>query len=283
LLPKRSAQVSGEIAFLGQDLTRLPEPALRGFRGGIITMVFQDPMTCLNPVLTVGYQIAETVRIHLRRNRAQARTSAAELLRLVGIPEPERRLDNFPHQFSGGMRQRVVIVMALACKPALLIADEPTTALDVTIQARILELIKDLHRRFGMSLIWISHDLGLVAGLADRLLVMYAGFLVEEASVDDLFARPRHPYTIALLQAIPRIRETALTKLERIQGMPPDLTQLPPGCSFAPRCPHVMDVCRTERPPLFELGAGHQAACWLEVGVGRPRPAERRGLDGTIK
>ena len=231
-------------------------------------MVFQDPMTSLNPVLTIGKQIMEPLQLHLGLSKKQARKRAAELLAMVGIPEPEKRLDDYPHQFSGGMRQRAMIAMALACQPDLLIADEPTTALDVTIQAQIVELVKRLRDELGMALIWITHDLGVIAGLADRILVMYAGMIMEEAPVDALYERPLHPYTQALLASLPRLDAPAGERLASIPGMPPDLVSLPEGCPFAPRCAYARDVCHTERPPLFEPEPGRRVACWYDLNTG---------------
>ncbi len=269
LLPMPPARiVEGEIYFQGRNLLALSEPEMRRIRGRHIAMVFQDPMTSLNPVLTVGYQIMEPLQLHLGMNKKQARERAAELLAMVGIPEPHKRLDDYPHQFSGGMRQRAMIAMALACQPTLLIADEPTTALDVTIQAQIVDLVKRLRDELGMALIWITHDLGVVAGLADRVIVMYAGSIMEEAPVDDLYERPQHPYTRALLRSLPRMDSRAGERLEPIPGSPPDMLHPPRGCPFAPRCAHAQPRCHEERPPLFEVRPGHRVACWVDLETG---------------
>jgi oligopeptide transport system ATP-binding protein len=229
-------------------------------------MVFQDPMTSLNPVLSVRRQMTEALRRHFNMTTEQADNRAIELLALVGIPDPARRLGDYPHQFSGGMRQRVMIAMMLACNPSLLIADEPTTALDVTIQAQIVELISRMREHLGMALIWISHDLGVVAGLAERVIVMYAGMIVEEADVDSLFEHPMHPYTMALLGALPRVDRRRDSRLHSIPGAPPNLLVEPRGCPFAPRCEYVIDRCREERPPLFPVSPTQRAACWVTAG-----------------
>jgi peptide/nickel transport system ATP-binding protein/oligopeptide transport system ATP-binding protein len=267
LLPSPPARIAGgRVMFEGRDLATLPAEELRAVRGGRVGFVFQDPMTSLNPVFTVGRQITEPLREHLGLSKAAARDRAAELLALVGIPSPAARLDDYPHQFSGGMRQRVMIAIALACDPKLLIADEPTTALDVTIQAQILALVRDLRAKLGMAVIWITHDLGVVAGIADRVMVMYAGQIVEEAAVDDLFARPAHPYTRALLRTMPRHDGQRSGKLYAIGGQPPILGAPPTACPFAPRCADVHDRCRGANPPLFDVGPGHRAACFLSAG-----------------
>jgi oligopeptide/dipeptide ABC transporter ATP-binding protein len=266
LVPQPPARVSGEITFAGRNLLDLPPDALRRIRGNDIAMIFQDPMTSLNPVLTIGRQITEILELHLGMGERDARTRAAELLDRVGIPAPDRRLDDYPHQFSGGMRQRVMIAMGLACDPQVLIADEPTTALDVTIQAQIVELIGSLQDQSGMAVIWITHDLGVVAGIADRVLVMYAGQVVEEAPVDDLYADPRHPYTLGLLGSLPVLGPDRPDELTSIPGLPPDPLDLPPGCAFHPRCPHRLDArCETERPPLRSVNGSHRSACFYEV------------------
>ncbi|MCJ7676461.1 MAG: ABC transporter ATP-binding protein [Anaerolineales bacterium] len=264
--PPAGRIVAGEVMYLGIDLLRLSEEEMRQMRGREIAMVFQDPMTSLNPVLTVGEQIMEPLVWHLDMNKRQARLRAAELLDLVGFPEAGRRLDSYPHEFSGGMRQRAMIAMALACDPKLLIADEPTTALDVTIQAQILDLVNRLRERLKMSMIWITHDLGVVAGLAQRVIVMYAGHIVEEARVQDLYADPRHPYTLGLLASLPRIdRSRPDQRLVPITGAPPDLLDLPPGCPFLPRCTHAADVCARDNPGLRVVSRGHRVACWVDV------------------
>jgi oligopeptide/dipeptide ABC transporter ATP-binding protein len=255
--------VGGEILFKGRNLLALSEEEMRRVRGREIGMIFQEPMTSLNPVLTIGRQITETVETHLAMTSAQAQARAAELLSLVGIPEGARRLRQFPHQFSGGMRQRIMIAMALACDPALVLADEPTTALDVTIQAQILELMKSLSRRLGAAIMMITHNLGVVARYADRVNVMYAGKIVERATAREIYANPRHPYTLGLLRSVPRLDEPRRAKLQPIPGQPPDLSRLPAGCSFAPRCAYAIDRCRVEEPGLDPVAADHLSACWL--------------------
>jgi oligopeptide transport system ATP-binding protein len=272
LLPQPPAKIaSGEVLFRGKNIFALSDEEMRDIRGSQIAMIFQDPMTSLNPVLTIGYQLQEPLQLHLGMNDEEARDRAVELMNLVGIPEAETRLDDYPHQFSGGMRQRVMIAMALACNPALLIADEPTTALDVTIQAQIVDLVNRLQDHFGMSLIWITHDLGVTASLVDRIIVMYAGFLVEDAKVEDLYADPRHPYTHALLQSLPRVDGQRNEKLDVIEGLPPDLVVLPEGCPFAARCALVKDKCWEENPPLEEIKPDHLVACWVDVDTGELR------------
>jgi oligopeptide transport system ATP-binding protein len=246
--------VSGEIMFEGKDLLKLPEDALRHIRGNRISMIFQDPMTSLNPVLTVGRQVGEALEVHQGLSQGEAKERTIDLLRLVGIPEAEHRVDDYPHQFSGGMRQRAMIAMALSCNPKLLIADEPTTALDVTIQAQIIELVKRLRDEFGMAIIWITHDLGIVAGLADRVLVMYAGYIIESAPVLDLYANPRHPYTLGLLSCVPRLDAERSQRLNPIEGVPPDLIDMPKACPFAPRCRYSIDRCWEENPTLVSVG-----------------------------
>jgi oligopeptide transport system ATP-binding protein len=257
--------VDGEVWFDGQDLLKLKEEELRRIRGNRIAMIFQDPMTSLNPVLTIGRQITEAIELHMRFNREEARKRAVELLELVGIPGASSRLDDYPHQFSGGMRQRVMIAMGLSCNPQLLIADEPTTALDVTIQAQIVDLVERLKEELGMAIIWITHDLGVVAGMADRVLVMYSGFIVEEADVDSLYAQPRHPYTLGLLRSIPRLDLGRQKRLIPIEGLPPDLLDPPSHCPFAPRCTFSVEKCWAENPPLMEVGPGHRSACWVDI------------------
>ena len=254
---------AGEILFKGRNLLALSEEEMRQVRGREIGMIFQEPMTSLNPVLTVGRQLTEPLEIHLNMNRTESQARAVELLSLVGIPDGARRLRQFPHQFSGGMRQRIMIAMALACNPALILADEPTTALDVTIQAQILELMKSLSRRLGVAILMITHNLGVVARYADRVNVMYAGKIVERASAREIYANPRHPYTLGLLRSVPRLDEPRRAKLQPISGQPPDLSRLPAGCSFAPRCAYVIERCRHETPPLDPVAADHVSACWL--------------------
>jgi oligopeptide transport system ATP-binding protein len=230
-------------------------------------MIFQDPMTSLNPVLTIGRQISEALELHLGMDKAQSRARTIELLELVGIPSAANRIDDYPHQFSGGMRQRVMIAMGLSCNPQLLIADEPTTALDVTIQAQIVDLVKKLRDELGMAIIWITHDLGVVAGLADRVIVMYAGRIVEEAGVKELFKNTRHPYTEGLIGSLPRLDLAGAHRLESIEGLPPDLIDLPKGCPFYARCKYRIDTCVSENPPLELVGVGHKAACWINITV----------------
>jgi peptide/nickel transport system ATP-binding protein len=257
--------VDGAVTLEGTDLLALDEEEMRGIRGNRMSMIFQEPMTSLNPVMRIGDQITEAVRLHQNKTAKEAWARAVEMLRLVRIPEPERRAREYPHQLSGGMRQRAMIAMALACRPALLIADEPTTALDVTIQAQILALIVDLQKELGTGLILITHDLGVVAQTAQRVIVMYAGKKVEEASVDDLFADPRHPYTRGLMASMPAVISLGAktdVRLTEIPGMVPSLTNLPEGCAFAPRCPLAIERCRQEYPPLQDFGGHHRAACW---------------------
>ena len=271
LVPQPPGRIeAGEAILGGRDLFKLSSAQWRDVRGREIAMVFQDPMTSLNPVLTIGYQLTEALRRHLGSSRGAADAKAVEMLRLVGIANPRGRMSDHPHQLSGGQRQRVMIAMALSCGPSVLIADEPTTALDVTIQAQIVELVKDLQEKLGMAIIWITHDLALVAGLADRVAVMYAGYIVEEAPVGDLYAEPRHPYTVGLLRSMPRVDTPVHGRLASIEGLPPDLMLGGGGCPFAPRCPHTIERCREERPPLMEVGHAHEAACWrwAEVGPG---------------
>jgi len=261
LLSASGRIAAGKVAYAGKDLVSLPAADMRAIRGNRIAMVFQEPMTSLNPVFTVGDQVGEAVRLHQNQNRSQARATAIEMFRKVGIPSPEDRVDAYPHQLSGGMRQRVMIAMALACKPDLLIADEPTTALDVTIQAQILELLKDLQRDLGMSILLITHDLGVVAETCDEVVVMYAGRVVERATTEQLFAAPRHPYTAGLLRSVPSYAgEQAApvghrARLVEIPGMVPSLHELPVGCKFADRCPRVEQDCRDGEPELVQLGA----------------------------
>src|ERR1035438_523862 len=269
LVPDPPGRIAGgSIKLAGVDLLTLSDEAMRGVRGKDMAMIFQEPMTSLNPVLTIGSQIAEVLLLHEPLNRQQAREKAIDMLRLARIPEPEQRAREYPHQLSGGMRQRAMIAMALACNPKVLIADEPTTALDVTIQAQILDIILDLQRRLGTAIILITHDLGVVAETAQRVIVMYAGRKVEEAPVDELFARPQHPYTHGLMASIPRLdlmrgeEAGASGRLQEIPGMVPALTNLPAGCVFAPRCAHAEDRCRREYPAYEEKRPRHWAACW---------------------
>jgi len=264
--------VGGRILFKGRDLLTLSEEEMRRVRGREIAMIFQEPMTSLNPVLTVGRQLTEGLEIHLGMDPGAARGRAAELLAMVGIPDPERRLPQYPHQFSGGMRQRMMIAMALGCNPPLILADEPTTALDVTIQAQILELLKDLSRRLGAAMLLITHNLGVVARYADRVNVMYAGRIVERGTARELYANPRHPYTLGLLKSVPRLDVPRRQRLDPIEGQPPDLTRLPQGCAFGPRCAFRVERCGVEAPPLTPIGdAGHVTACWEAERVFRVR------------
>jgi oligopeptide transport system ATP-binding protein len=266
LLPRAGEIAGGGILFDDEDLLNLPESGMRKIRGGAIGMIFQDPMTCLNPTMTVEKQISEALRIHLKVTGEEARRRSLALLEQVGIPAAAERLRSYPHQFSGGMRQRVMIAMALACNPRLLIADEPTTALDVTVQAQILELINGVCHEFGTAVIMITHDLGVVAGMTDRVVVMYAGKVVETASTDEIFSNPRHPYTLGLLASVPRLDEARPAQLKAIEGAPPDLLNPPSGCPFMPRCAFARAICRT-MPPLDPLAseATHLKACWADV------------------
>jgi peptide/nickel transport system ATP-binding protein/oligopeptide transport system ATP-binding protein len=271
LVPTPPAEVAaGSVRFAGRELMNLEGEELRAIRGRDIGFVFQDPMTSLNPVFSVGFQLSEPLRLHRGMSKAQARTRAAELLALVGIPSPEKRLDDYPHQFSGGMRQRVMIAMAIACEPKVLIADEPTTALDVTIQAQIIELIRKLREELGMAIIWITHDLGVIAGIADRVMVMYGGLVVEEAPVAELFANPRHPYTRGLLETLPHMAEKHGGRLKAISGQPPHLGAFPQSCPFRPRCEEAHAKCAAANPPLVAVRRSHRAACWNAM------PAERK-------
>lgn len=268
LIPQPPGEIaSGEVMFRGRDLLKLPKNQQRLVRGAEIAMVFQDPMTSLNPVLTVGRQITEALKLHLGMDNEQARTRAAELLSMVGIPSAKDRLDDYPHQFSGGMRQRAMIAMGLSCNPQLLIADEPTTALDVTIQAQILDLVRRLRDKIGMAMIWISHDLGVVAGLADTVQVMYAGYIVERGPSKAVYGDSRHPYTVGLLGSLPRLDQKKQA-LFSIKGSPPDMRYLPKGCPFAVRCPFKIDRCIEENPMLETVPDGesdHTMACWVDV------------------
>jgi oligopeptide/dipeptide ABC transporter ATP-binding protein len=253
---------AGEVLYKGRDLLKLSEAEMRDVRGRDIAMVFQEPMTSLNPVLTIGRQLTEGLEIHMNMTTEQASARAIELLGMVGIPDPARRLVQYPHHFSGGMRQRMMIAMALACNPSLILADEPTTALDVTIQAQILELMRDLSRRLGVAMLIITHNLGVVARYADRVNVMYAGRIIERSTAVEIYANPRHPYTLGLLRSVPRLDEPMRAKLDPIEGQPPDLTRLPPGCAFAPRCTYRVERC-SETPALQVCGgADHMSACW---------------------
>ena len=275
LIPSPPGKIeNGEVIFQGRDLLRLSNDQMRLVRGAEIAMIFQDPMTSLNPVLTIGTQITEALKLHLGMNEKEATERAAELLSMVGIPDAKRRLKNYPHQFSGGMRQRVMIAMALSCNPKLLIADEPTTALDVTIQAQILDLVKRLKDQFGMAIIWISHDLGVVAGLADTVQVMYGGRIVERGTAEVVFKDTRHPYTLGLLKSLPRHDTRKVgEKLLQIEGSPPDMRIPPGGCPFVARCTYKLPICEEEMPPLIpgpESNPDHLKACWVDVRTGEP-------------
>lgn len=266
LIPQPPGEVRAKKLFFdGMDLLELNSEEMRRIRGSKIAMIYQDPMTSLNPVFTVGFQIMEAMKVHLKISLDEASKRAADLLHLVGIPDAKERLGDYPHQFSGGMRQRVMIAMALSCNPKLLIADEPTTALDVTIQAQIVDVVKRIREQFGMSLIWITHDLGLIAGLADRIAVMYAGFIVEEAPIDLVYDDPRHPYTRALLRSIPHMDGNPGEKLIPIDGLPPDQYEPPRSCPFASRCAFVEEICWAGNPTLREIEPGHHIACFLDI------------------
>ncbi|MEI7556558.1 ABC transporter ATP-binding protein [Candidatus Chlorohelix sp.] len=273
LLPSPPSRIdpTSQLIFRGRDLLKLKEDDMRRVRGREIAMIFQDPMTSLNPVLTIGKQIMESLKLHLKMTDTQAKSRAVELLKLVGIPSADKRLGDYPHQFSGGMRQRVMIAMAISCNPKLLIADEPTTALDVTIQAQILELLKKLRSELGTSIMLITHDLGVVAGMCDRIQVMYAGRIVETAKAKPLYVNPRHPYTIGLLNSIPRLDEHRAERLVPIIGLPPDMITMPPGCSFEPRCAYSNSgVCQSKAPQLREVEAEHNSACLFDINKESP-------------
>ena len=259
--------VSGSVKFRGQELVGISENEMRKIRGNKISIIFQDPMTSLNPTFTIGNQLVETILLHTKRNKEQAQARAIEMLSLVGINEPERRLRQFAYELSGGMRQRVMIAMALACEPDILIADEPTTALDVTIQAQILELMTELQRKLGMAIILITHDLGVVAGMCDEVIVMYAGHLVERGKADDIFYEPAHEYTKGLMRSLPRMEDDGSEKLVPISGTPVDMLAVPPGCPFSPRCGSTMQICLTQRPEECAINDPHRhiSACWLNV------------------
>lgn len=267
LVPRGARITGGEILFDGEDLLKKSEQDMRSYRGSRISMILQDPMTSLNPVFTIGDQVAEPIRLHSKKSRREALKKVLQLLEEVKIPSTCGFEDRYPHQFSGGMRQRVVTAIAISCEPDLLIADEPTTALDVTIQAQVLNLLNEIRDLRGLSIILVTHDLGIVAGMCDRVLVMYAGALIEQASTIDIFERPHHPYTTGLLHSIPLLGR-GRERLYSIQGQPPNLGNLPPGCRFWPRCEKVMDVCRTERPPLIHVGDRHDTRCWLYYNDG---------------
>ena len=257
--------VGGEILFDGKDILKIPENELRSIRGNKISMIFQDPMTSLNPFLKISTQMVETILLHQKMTKKEALQKSIEMLKLVGIPAAEERVHSYPHQFSGGMRQRVMIAMALSCEAKILIADEPTTALDVTIQAQILELIQELAHKLNTAVILITHDLGVVAGLCDTVCVMYAGKIVEKATTDELYAHPSHPYTDGLIKSVPRLDKAQNGKLFSIEGQPPNVIDLPPCCPFHPRCNKKMDICTKQYPPVVKVGEGHEVACWLYV------------------
>jgi oligopeptide/dipeptide ABC transporter ATP-binding protein len=274
LIPDPGRITSGRILFRGQDVTKMDDEAIREFRGNDVSMIFQDPMTSLNPVTKVGPQIEEAMTAHNRFTAEQAKTRVVELLRRVRVPAPERRVHDFPHQFSGGMRQRAMIAMGLANEPALLIADEPTTALDVTVQAQIIALMKQLNRELGTAMMLITHNMALVASLCQRVIVMYAGRIVEEGPVDQIFQSPQHPYTWSLLRSVPRVDEARKDRLVSIRGLPPDLSNPPPGCKFHPRCPFVIDHCKQEEPELSEVGLNQVARCWVLMRNVTPESVE---------
>lgn len=272
LIPEPPGKIAGgEVLYSNQDLLKMDKSEIQNIRGKEIAMVFQDPMTSLNPVLTIGRQLTEAQILHLGMTEDEAEYQSLELLNRVGIPKPEERLNEYPHQFSGGMRQRVMMAMALSCLPSILIADEPTTALDVTIQAQIVELMKKLRDQMDMAVIWITHDLAVIAELADRVVVMYAGYIVEETDVFQLFSNPLHPYTLSLLKSVPRVDQSIDERLATISGFPPENLVLPPGCSFAPRCDYCVDRCWVEVPELVRVEHEHKIACWVDVTTGKER------------
>ncbi len=262
--------VSGAAEFDDQDLLAVEADDLRRVRGGKIGFIFQDPMTSLNPVLTIGNQLTEPLKLHLRCDKKTANETAANLLTMVGLPDAKQRLKSYPHELSGGMRQRVMIAIALACSPQLLIADEPTTALDVTVQAQIIDIVQNLRDQLGTAMIWITHDLGVIAGLADRVLVMYGGAIVEQAPVADVYQKPKHPYTQGLLNSVPRLDQKG-SSLESIKGSPPNMYAAPTGCTFAPRCPYAFSRCRDEVPQLVAVDDDHYVACWWDTETETPR------------
>ncbi len=263
--------VDGRAIFNKQDLLKMTDEEIRNVRGSKISMIFQDPMTSFNPVLTIGRQMTEPLEEHMGMNIKEASNYAVNMLSMVGIPFASERMNDYPHQFSGGMRQRVMIAMALTCKPQILIADEPTTALDVTIQAQIVELVKKLRDTLGMAIIWITHDLGIIAGLADRVAVMYAGYIIEEAPVKELYRNPSHPYSMGLLKSLPRVDKTAQHRLVSIEGLPPVLYEEPAYCPFAPRCRFKVARCLVENPKLIPVGPDHRSACWVDLQTGKER------------
>lgn len=263
--------VDGQAIFNNQDLLKMTNEEIRKVRGSRISMIFQDPMTSFNPVLTIGRQMTESLEEHMGMSNKEASDRAIKMLSMVGIPNANERMNNYPHQFSGGMRQRVMIAMALTCNPQILIADEPTTALDVTIQAQIIELVKRLRDSLGMAIIWITHDLGIIAGLADRVAVMYASYIIEEAPVKELYRHPSHPYSMGLLKSLPRVDQTSGHRLASIEGLPPILYKEPRFCPFSPRCVYKTERCLAENPGLQTISQGHQVACWVDVNTGKER------------
>lgn len=272
LIPSPPGEIkNGEAKFFGHDLLGMDEDEIRRLRGSQISMIFQDPMTSFNPVLTMERQITEPLKIHMNASKEDAHDRAIEILSMTGIPNVEERIDNYPYQFSGGMRQRAMIAMALMCSPKILIADEPTTALDVTIQAQIIDIVKQLREEISMTIIWITHDLGIIAGIAQRVLVMYAGYIVEEGPVKAIYSKPQHPYTIGLMGSLPKLTSKKKEKLVSIDGLPPVLLEKPERCPFAPRCSFAFDHCWNERPSLKEVGKKHKAACWVNPSTGEER------------
>ena len=272
LIPSPPGKVTaGKAIYQGKDLLAMSDEEIRHVRGAQISMVFQDPMTSFNPVLTIGRQVSEPLEVHLGMSHKQSTERVVEMLSMMGIPNAKDRLNDYPHQFSGGMRQRVMIAMSLTCNPQILIADEPTTALDVTIQAQIVDLVKRLREELGMAIIWITHDLGIIAGLAHRVAVMYGGFFIEEAPVKDLYGAPMHPYTLGLIGSLPRVDANRHDRLVSIDGLPPVLYQPPKSCPFAPRCKYRIEHCLTENPPLTTVAPNHHVACWVDVSTGRER------------
>lgn len=273
LLQSPGKVVGGSITFDGEDVLAKTAKEMQDFRGNSVSMIFQNPMTCLNPVYTIGNQLIEAVRCHKKVSKAEARAKAIEMLELVGINNPERRMNQYPHEFSGGMRQRVMIAMGLICDPKMLIADEPTTALDVTIQAQIIELMKDIQKKTQMAIVFITHNLGVVAEICDRVSVMYAGKIVEQGSVEDIFYRPQHPYTLGLLRSMPRVDAEEYERLIPIEGTPVDMLNPPAGCPFGPRCEHCMKICLRVEPPSINVAEGHTSACWLLVDEAKKKEA----------